>query len=97
MTFLNTMTLTTQNKRWLGEHLIEQANEEESRAAEAPRTRRVAKVIRRNNCPSDEELERRMANSDSVPFVETEISDAEIRDIITANSGRIIKGLERWL
>ena len=30
MTFLNTMTLSPQSKRWLGEHLIEQAVREES-------------------------------------------------------------------
>ena len=29
MTFLNSMTLSAQNKRWLGEHLIEQARNEQ--------------------------------------------------------------------
>ena len=29
MTFLNSMSLSAQNKRWLGEHLIEQALQEQ--------------------------------------------------------------------
>ena len=36
MTFPNSMSLSTQNKRWLGEHLIEQAIKEESMKNNAP-------------------------------------------------------------
>ena len=97
MTFLNSMSLSAQNKRWLGEHLIEQAAKEESMADDAPHTKRVAKVKRRVNSPSDEELERRMTNPAPARFPETDISCSEIKGIIDANSGRLIKGLERWL
>ena len=97
MTVLNSMSLSAQHKRWLGEHLIEQAAKEESMADDAPHTKRVAKVKRRVNSPSDEELERRMTNPAPARFPETDISCSEIKGIIDANSGRLIKGLERWL
>ena len=97
MAFLNTMSLSAQSKRWLGEHLIEQAAKEESLAEDATHTKRVAKVKHRNNSPSDEELERLMTNPTPAHFPETDISCSEIKDIIDANSGRLIKGLERWL
>ncbi len=46
ITFLDSMTLSTQNKRWLGEHLIEQANQEQS---QIEATREHARILKGMN------------------------------------------------
>lgn len=49
---------------------------------------------RRLNALSDEEMENLM-QGDSVPVSDSE--DTELKDIVEANSGRLTKGLEKWL
>ena len=94
MTFLNSMSLSAQNKRWLGEHLIEQAAKEESMAEDAPHTKRIAKVKRRANSPSDEELSARFAGKE-VPEMPEEDPDWSV--VINANIGKTIEPIEKWL
>ena len=90
MTFLNTMTLSPQSKRWLGEHLIEQAAKEEK----ASHARRVFRVKRRSACsPSDEELATRFAGKE-VPQTP---DDPDWSQVIDSNTGKTIKPIEKWL
>ena len=90
MTFLNTMTLSPQSKRWLGEHLIEQAAKEEK----ASHARRVFRVKRRSACsPSDEELATRFAEKE-VPQIP---DDPDWAQVIDSNTGKTIKPIEKWL
>lgn len=92
LAFLNSMTLSAQNKRWLGEHLIAQAVKEESATPEPLARKR--KVIRRyENAPSDQELEARFAGM-QMPEIP---SDPEWSQVINANSGKMIKSIEKWL
>ena len=45
MLFLNNMTLTPQNKRWLGEHLLEQALQEQSQMETEKEHKRIMKGL----------------------------------------------------
>ena len=86
------MTLTTQNKRWLGEHLIAEAVQEEKAADTRPA--KVFKIKRRSeNVPSDAVLEARFAGLE-MPEVPT---DPEWSQVISSNSGKTIKPIEKWL
>ena len=94
MSFLNSITLSSQNKRWLGEHLIEQAMQEEKVSMSASPSRRVSRVKRHSvNSPSDAELEARFAGMES-PAIP---ADPEWRHVINANTGKTIKPIEKWL
>ncbi|MBP3824020.1 MAG: hypothetical protein J6I36_11545 [Bacteroidaceae bacterium] len=93
MEFLNTMTLSAQNKRWLGEHLLEEAAREENPTS-VPHTRKVCQVRRRSsNAPSDAELDMHFAGT-KVPEPPT---DPEWHLVIDANTGKTIKPVEKWL
>ena len=86
------MTLSTKNKRWLGEHLIAQAvNEERAILANPTKVRKVKR--RFTHSPSDAELEARFAGLD---MPETP-ADPEWSQVISANSGKTIKPIEKWL
>ena len=93
MNFLNSMTLSSQNKRWLGEHLIEQAAKEEILAtdSQANSARRIRR--RSNNSPSDAELEARFAGLALPELPE----DPVWSQVISANSGKTIRPIEKWL
>ena len=94
LTFLDTMTLSVQNKRWLGEQLIERAMREERMGEEASHTRRVFKFKRRSVCsPSDEELSTRFAGKDMPEMP----NDPDWSQVIDANTGKTIKPIEKWL
>ena len=94
MTFLNSMSLSTQNKRWLGEHLIEQAIKEESMTNNAPSRKRVVRMRRQSvNTPTDAELEARFSGKEMPPMPE----DPDWSQVINANKGKIIKPIEKWL
>ncbi|MBR6141523.1 MAG: hypothetical protein IKQ37_07160 [Bacteroidaceae bacterium] len=92
--YLQGLSLTASNQRWLGERLIEQAKKEEHLMEKASQTRRVFKVRRRSACsPSDEELAARFAGK-NVPQIP---EDPEWRHVIDANTGKTIKPIEKWL
>ena len=92
LTFLNSMTLSTQNKRWLGEHLIAEAAKEER--ATFAHTAKVLRVKRRAaNSPTDAALEARFAELD-MPEIP---ADPDWSQVVTANSGKTIKPIEKWL
>ena len=94
LAFLDTMTLSVQNKRWLGEQLIERAMREERVGEETSHTRRIFKVKRRSACsPSDEELSARFAGKD-MPKIP---SDPDWSQVIDSNAGKTIKPIEKWL
>ena len=94
MTFLNSMTLSAQPKRWLGELLIAQAEKEEKLANNDLLTRRVRKVKRRTSeSPSDEELKARFAGT-SIPEMP---DDPDWHQVISSNTGKTIKPIEKWL
>ena len=92
LTFLNSMSLSSQNKRWLGEHLIEEATREES--VTISQTVKRHKVKRRyENAPTDAELAARFAGT-HMPDIPT---DPQWSHVISANSGKTIKSIEKWL
>ena len=92
LTFLSSMSLSAQNKRWLGERLIAQAAKEESIVQE--HSARVVKVKRHStHAPSDAELEARFAGQ-AVPTLPEDPSWSEV---ISANTGKTIKPIEKWL
>ena len=94
LTFLDTMTLSTRNKKWLGEQLIEQAMNEERLAKSSFPAKRTFKVRRRSACsPSDEELSARFAGKD-IPKIP---DDPDWSQVIDANTGKTIKPIEKWL
>lgn len=94
ITFLDSMTLSAQNKIWLGKHLIEQAFEEESLAVGASHTPKAHRVkLRSANSPSDAELEARFAGLEMPELP----ADPEWRQVINANTGKTIKPIEKWL
>ena len=94
MTFLNTMTLSSQSKRWLGEHLIEQAEKEERSVMRNSSQERVFKARRRTACsPSDAELEARFAGTEMPELPD----DPDWHQVIKANTGKTIKPIEKWL
>ena len=94
MTFLNSMTLSAKNKRWLGEHLIEQAVEEERKAKGNHSKSKVYKVKRwAADTPSDAELEERFRGTEMPVMPE----DPDWNQVISANTGRTIKPIEKWL
>lgn len=92
MSFLNAMSLSAQNKRWLGEHLIEQALKEEL-SAKGSQTKKVKIRCRSNNSPSDAELEARFDGL-AVPELP---ADPDWRQVISANTGKTISPIEKWL
>ena len=88
LTFLDTMTLSVQNKRWLGEQLIAQAKREERLEEKFSHSKRTFKVKRRYVCsPSDEELSALFAGKD-IPRIP---EDPDWRQVIDANTGKTIK------
>ena len=93
MSFLNTMSLSAQSKRWLGEHLIEQAAKEEMSAISSQTERRHRVRCSSINSPSDAELEARFAGL-AVPEIP---ADPEWSQVISANTGKTIKPIEKWL
>ena len=50
--------------------------------------------VHRPHAMTDEELERSM-QGEPLPIVDND--NADLADIISANSGKIVKGLDRWL
>ena len=94
MTFLNTMSLSSQSKRWLGKCLIEQAEKEERIAEGKSTIRKVAKVRKQTtSSPSDAELEARFKGKDMPEMPD----NPDWHQVIEANTGKIIKPIEKWL
>ena len=57
-------------------------------------TKRKSSKARRLNAMTDNQMEQEM-EGEPTPIMDSE--DVPIEDIITANKGRIVKGLEKWL
>lgn len=93
MTFLNTMTLSSRSKRWLGERLIEQAEKEERMAEGKSSTKKVFKRRPTDSSPSDAELEARFKGTEMPEIPD----DPDWHQVIKANTGKTIKPIEKWL
>ncbi len=88
--YLQGLSLTASNQRWLGERLIEASNTGKSESA-----RRVHK---RRKALSDEELSEQLAQY--APLTDAdfpEVSAEGYANFAKNQSGRVTKGLEKWL
>ena len=95
--YLQGLSLTASNKRWLGERLIEASTEAKGKSIKATNSlhRRVHKS---SKALSDKELASRLAQY--APLTDAdfpELSKEDFVNYVKNNSGRITKGLEEWL
>ena len=93
--YLQGLSLTASNQRWLGERLLEA-----SKSTEEGKTTNVAihRVHKRRKALSDAELAERLAQY--APLTDAdfpEISAEGYASFAKSHSGRISKGLEKWL
>ena len=93
--YLQGLSLTASNQRWLGERLLEA-----SKSTEEGKTTNVAihRVHKRRKALSDAELAERLAQY--APLTDAdfpEISAEGYASFVKSHSGRISKGLEKWL
>ena len=91
--YLQGLSLSASNKRWLGERLIEASNAAKSKSA------KVASLThKRRKALSDVELAERLAQY--APLTDAafpEVSAKEYASFAKNHSGRITKGMEKWL
>lgn len=95
--YLQGLSLTKNNQRWLGERLIEASNTSNPASAVATtthqrRTRKTRKAL------SDEQLAECLAQY--APLTDTdfpELSEADYANYVKVRGGRIAKGTEKWL
>ena len=90
-TYLQGLSLTASNQRWLGEKLIEASVKTEAKPSDVH-----ARKHRRGL--SDEELAERLAQY--APLTDAdfpEVSGEDYANYMKNQSGRIVKGMEKWL
>lgn len=83
-------TLSKTAKLLLANKLTDSVKEEEA----TEHTKRIAKVKRYRNMPTDEELQERFANKPMPSIPEEEPS---WKTVIDSNTGKTIKSIEKWL
>ncbi|MBQ6037558.1 MAG: hypothetical protein IJL37_02675 [Bacteroidaceae bacterium] len=83
-------TLSKTARLYLANKLTDSVKEEEA----IDHTKRIAKVKRHRNVPTDEELKERFANKPMPPIPEEEPS---WKAVIDSNTGKTIKSIEKWL
>ena len=90
-TYLQGLSLTASNQRWLGEKLIEASVITEAKPSEL-----YARKHRRQL--SDEELTEQLAQYAPITDGDfPELSGEDYANYMKNQSGRIVKGLEKWL
>lgn len=90
-TYLQGLSLTANNQRWLGEKLIEASVTTEAKAIEV-------RARKRRRGLSDEELAERLAQY--APLKDADFPEVSVEDYanyMRNQSGRIVKGVEKWL
>ena len=90
--YLQGLSLTASNQRWLGERLLEAAETDSADTPVSRRTHNHRKGL------SDEELAKRLAQY--APLTDDDfpkLGEADYANYVKNNSGRITKGLEKWL
>lgn len=90
-TYLQGLSLTASNQRWLGERLIEASAATEAQVV-------GAHVRKHQRGLSDEELAERLAQY--APLTDADfpaLSEEDYACYMKNHSGRIIKGMEKWL
>ena len=95
--YLQGLSLTASNQRWLGERLIEASTAAKATSTEVATTHRH-RVHKRRKALSDEQLAERLAQY--APLTDAdfpELSEADYANYARNNDGRITKGLEKWL
>ena len=93
--YLQGLSLTASNQRWLAERLIEASTATKGKSASATLSRRAH---RHRKAISDEELAKRLAQY--APLTDADFPDVSTEDYASFaknHSGRISKGLEKWL
>ena len=94
--YLQGLSLTASNKRWLGERLIE-ASTAEGKSVKATNSH-LHRVHKRRRVLSDQELAGYLAQYE--PLTDADFPDVSKEDFANYaknNSGHITKGLEKWL
>jgi hypothetical protein len=92
--YLQGLSLSASNQRWLGERLIEASNVAKSKSTNVATHR----VHHRRKALSDAELSERLAQY--APLTDanfSEISTEDFANFAKKRSGRITKGLGKWL
>jgi hypothetical protein len=95
--YLQGLSLTASNKRWLGERLIEASTEAKAKSVKAT-NRQHHRAHKRSKALSDKELAARLAQY--APLTDAdfpELSKEDFENFVKYNGGRITKGLEKWL
>ena len=93
--YLQGLSLTASNQRWLGERLLEASTAAKAKSANTTIGHRTHKHRRGL---SDEQLAERL--SQYAPLTDAdfpELSETDYANYVKNNSGRITKGLEKWL
>ena len=92
--YLQGLSLSASNQRWLGERLIEASNAAKNKSAKVV----ISRTKRRRKALSDAELAERLAQY--APLTDAdfpEVSAEGYASFAKNHSGRIAKGLEKWL
>ena len=95
--YLQGLSLTASNQRWLGERLLEASTAAKSKSIKTTVGLRQHTHKHRSGL-SDEELAERLAQY--APLTDAdfpEVSEDEYASFAKNHSGRITKGLEKWL
>ena len=93
--YLQGLSLSASNQRWLGERLIEASKAVKN---SKPANLAVPRVHKRRKALSDAELTERLAQYAPLTDAEfPEVSAESYALFAKSHSGRITKGLEKWL
>ena len=93
--YLQGLSLSASNQRWLAERLIEAATAAKGKSASTTLNRRTHK---HKKALSDEELAKRLAQY--APLTDADFPEVSVEGYASfakEHSGRITKGLEKWL
>lgn len=92
--YLQGLSLSASNQRWLGERLIEASNATKSNPAKVT----MRRIHKRRKSLTDAELAERLAQYDSLTDADfPEVSAEDYASFAKNHSGRITNGLEKWL
>ena len=95
--YLQGLSLTASNQRWLGERLIEASTTTKAKS-ETMRENSRTHAHKHGRGLNDEQLAARLAQY--APLTDADfpnLSDADYANYVRSNSGRITKRLEKWL
>lgn len=95
--YLQGLSLTASNQRWLGERLIEASTAAKATPTDVATTH-LHRVYKRRKALNDEQLTERLAQY--APLTDADfpdLSEADYANFARNSGGRITKGLEKWL